>query len=630
MSEGSQIFEFGGFRVNTAEETLCRNGENLPINRRTFEVLRLLIERSGQIVTRQEFFDTVWADTFVEDNSLTVAVTSIRKLLGDDPKKPKFIENLPRKGYRFIGDVKIVDDTPAIIETQETPVPDPAEQTESNPIFKDRKVLIIVAAACLLFVLTALGFNYLGLGGPVDAGQIDSIAVLPFENLDTETQYLSDGLTDSVINSLAELPNLRVISRSSVFQYKGKATDLQAIGSALRVRALVTGRIVQRGDDLIINAEVVDLRENRQIWGRQFTGKLTSASGLPAEISREIAVALLTSLTADQRSRLARQRTDSPEAFQLYLKGRHNWNKRTDEGFEKAEGFYRQAIDIDPTFGVAYAGLANVYAIGQFKFIKTNGDRVTIVRGAVNRALEIDPGLSEAHAAKGLAESFFGWNWDVAEQDYKLAIELNPNNATAHHLYAELLAIKGRFEESFAEYDKAIQIDPLSMAIKSDLGITYFYAGQNDRAIEYLQKLKEEDPNYPRTSFNLFQAYQQAGMLEEAIQEYEQAAKYTGDDPEKAGKRMADLHEALRTGGSEAYWRKVSEPVSEGLVGYNPFNVAQVAAHLGERDKAFEYLEKTYQGGGGNMAYLIARPEFRTLRYDPRFTDLLRRVGLQH
>ncbi len=629
MSEPSHIFEFGEFRVNSAEETLCRNGENLPINRRTFDVLRLLVERAGQIVTRQEFFDTVWADTFVEDNSLTVAVTSIRKLLADDPKKPTFIENLPRKGYRFIGEVTVVDDTPAIVEIEETSAIVPAKN--NNTTFRDRKVLLIVAAACLLFLVTALGFNYLGLGGPADAGQIDSIAVLPFENLDTETQYLSDGLTDSVINTLAELPNLRVISRNSVFQYKGKATDLQAIRSALKVQALVTGRIVKRGDDFIVNAEVVDLRENRQIWGRQFTRKLTSAAyDLPAEISREIAVALLTQLTADQRNRLAKQKTGSAEAFQLYLKGRYYWNKRTTEGYEKAETFYKQAIDLDPTFGAAYAGLANVYAMGELKFIKTNEDRVTFVRGAVQRALEIDPGLGEAHAAKGLAESFLGWNWDVAEQEYKLAIELNPNDATARHWYAELLAIKGRFDESIAEYEKAVQLDPLSMAIKSDLGIAYFYAGQNDRAIEYLQRLKEEDPNYPRTSFNLFQAYQEAGMLEEAIQEYELAAKYTGDDPEKARKRMAELREALHTGGPDAYWRKVSEPVVEGSHGYNPFNVAQVAARLGQRDKAFEYLEKAYEGGGGNLAYLIARPEFRPLRDDPRFTDLLRRVGLPH
>lgn len=341
--ESPRIYRFGEFQINTIEETLHRNGEKLHLNQRTFHVLRLLIERAGQNITKQEFFDTVWADTFVGDNSLTVAMTGLRKILGDDPKQPKFIENLPRKGYRFISEVKVINDVLPVDQIEKTDQIYLAETAKSHTILQNRKISLIIGAGCLLFLMAVVGTNYRRFANAVAPSQktshIESVAVLPFENQNPDTEYLSDGLTESVINNLSGLPNLQVINRNSVFQYKGKFVDSATVGRELNVRTILTGRFIQYGDDLVVSAELTDTGNNKQIWGRRYNRQAADAFGLQEEISRDVSEILSKQLTGEETRRLAKHTTDSPVAFQLYLKGRYHWNKRTQEGFEKAADF---------------------------------------------------------------------------------------------------------------------------------------------------------------------------------------------------------------------------------------------------------------------------------------------------
>jgi len=623
------VYRFGNFQVDTAEEALTRNGEKLPINRRTFGVLQLLIERAGQIVSKQDFFDTVWADTFVEDNSLTVAMTTLRKLLGDDAKQPKFIENLPRKGYRFIGEVEIGDVPETVLQAKLKSGFTPTTQTSSEPMFRNRKILVGSFAAFLLLLIVALGFSFLDpprFSGNANANDIESIAVLPFENQNPEYEYLSDGLTESLINNLADLPNLRVISRNSVFQYK-KERDIQTIGRDLDVRAILSGRLVQQGDEMVVSAELMDVQTNRQIWGRQYNRKISDLFALQQEISQDISRKLRAKLTGDEQKRAMKRGTENPEAFHLYLNGRYQWNKRANENTGKAIEFFNQAIEKDPTYAMAYVGLANCYLWFNFTYPVTMAERVAMVKAAAEKAIEIDPQIGEVYATLAINSHFNEWDWATADRQYKRAIELSPNYATAHHWYAEFLATEGRFDESFAEYQRALELDPLSMAIRSDLGFNYYYARQPERAIEYLKSLDGFNPNYERTPTFLATIYELVGNYEGAITEYNIAYARQGNELERLAVKSERLRNALRNGGPEGYWRESLEDEMRQKTP-NIYHMAKSYGRLGDRDKGLEILEKLVADRSPLMVWLKVSPEFDGYRSDPRFDELIMRVGI--
>jgi tetratricopeptide (TPR) repeat protein len=391
----------------------------------------------------------------------------------------------------------------------------------------------------------------------------------------------------------------------------------------------LTGRFVQRGDDLMIKAELTDLRDNKQIWGKQYNRQTSDAFALQQEIARDISDALRSKLSGEEKIRLAKSETDSPEAFQLYLKGRYQWNKRTGESSNKAVDFFNQAIEKDPTYALPYVGLANCYLSVNYKYVITREERVAMVKAAANKALEIDPKLGgEVHAVLAINSHFNEWDWEGADREYKLAVELSPNYATAHHWYAEFLATQGRFDESFAEYQRALELDPLSLAIKTDLGLNYYYARQFDRAIEYLKKLKELDPNYMRTYVNLATVYKKKGMFEEAIAEDNRAYTLGGTDLQMLAARKTALGNAFKTAGAKGYWRKVIDLEFDLQSGKpHPVTLAKLYSELGERDKAFELLEKGYSERSPLLVWLKVSPEFDGIRSDSRFTDLMSRVG---
>ncbi len=625
-------YQFGEFQIYLAEEMLCRAGEKLNINRRMFQVLLLLVERAGEIVTKEQFFEKVWADSFVEDNNLTVAITSLRKILGDDAKRPEFIENLPRKGYRFIAEVAALERPQKIKKPAEGHGFTALAATSHPSIWSSRKVLIGVVGTCLLFLIFSIGFSYLR--SAHSTRQLNSIAVLPFENENAETEYLSDGLAESVIDSLNTLPDLRVVSRNSAFQYKNKPVDAMTIGRTLNVSGMLTGHFVQHGDELIISVEFTDIQSNKQIWTKQFNRNVNDLLGLQQDISRDIGQTLRPELTIEQQQRSTKRETDSVEAYQLYLRGTYFFNRRNESDFRKATAFFRQAIAIDPTYAQAFAGLANCYSMGSFDYIRTREDRTSLTLGATQKALEIDPTLGEAHATQGLTKQFFEWDWDGAEEEYKIAIANKPNYATAHHWYAELLAIEGRYDESLVEYERALELDPLSMAIRTDIGTTYHFAGQYDQAVLSLKRSIEIDPSYLRSHFYLAEVYRTMGMFDESIDELERArrindALYADDAAglEILNSRIGALRKALARSGQRGYWETMLKFRREDGSQYG-IKDAFFYARLGNADKAFECLEAAYTARDASLIYLKGRHELDGIRSDPRFNDVIHRLGL--
>lgn len=626
-------FRFGDYQIDAAEHALYRGAERLAINRRTFQVLRLLVERSGEIVTKQEFFDSVWGDTFVEDNSLTVAMTTLRKVLGEDAKNPRFIENLPRKGYRFIADVSVVHETLPLPATVANRI---VEKPASAIAFYDRRTFVGGLAVCLLFLLFVAGFRYFrssDSGATAStlfqgASRIDSIAVLPLQRLNPDLEYVADGLTEGIISNLAVLPSLRVINRNSAFQYKQPNMDstLEAVGRQLNVRAVLTGRVVQNGDSIQVSVELTDVRDKRQIWGQRYERNIDNLFDVQQEISMSIANGLRESLSEREKQRIAAHQTDSPDAYRLYLKGRYYLERRTADDYVKALDLFNQAIRQDPTFALAYVGQASCYAFGTMAYLDRPDTRNAMITASVNRALEIDKDLADGYGVLGLTKAYYQWDWAGAEQAYRRALDLDPNYASAHHWYAEFLAIHGRFEESFAEYEKARANDPLSMAINVDLGMAYYYAGQSDRAIEFLNKIKSVDPRFSRTYSNLSMIYRQKGMISESIAESETYFNILEDKP--ALKKLEAVKKAYQESGEKGYWSKSLE-VFFGDLNFSYQSTALVHLKLNDPQLALDWLEKDFASHDPISVYINVMPEFEPLHSHPRFIEIVRNIGLQ-
>lgn len=509
-------------------------------------------------------------------------------------------------------------------ESAATPQVSSAEYIVTN-IRQHKRAFII---ALLLFLTVGLGLAYFYFRK--ERAPLDSIAVMPFANQtgDPETEYISDGLTESIINSLTQLPDLRVIARSSVFRYKGKATDPIAFGKELGVRAVLTGRVIQRGDNLSVSVELVDVRDNKQLWGEQYERKVSDLLLVQREIAQEISSNLRTRISGEVERRVTKRYTENAEAYQLYLKGRFFWNKRTREDLKKSIDYFNQAIEHDPNYALAYAGLADAYVLFPGYAVSSPQDSYPKARAAARRALEIDDTLAEAHAALGLELFAFEWKAAEATREFRRAIELNPNYATAHHWYGnQVLLYTGRFDEAIAEMKRAQELDPLSLIVNADLGDTYFYARRYDQAIEQLLKTIEMDESFYYAHYELGMAYEMKGSYAEAIAQY-QKARALNNDP----RVLALLGHAYAASGRRDEALKVLNQLKEiAQQQYIPaYHFVILYAGLGEKDLAFEWLEKTYQDRTSRMTILQVDPYLDPLRPDPRFQEMVRRVGLQN
>jgi serine/threonine-protein kinase len=484
---------------------------------------------------------------------------------------------------------------------------------------KQHKRWIIPTAAALLIAATALFYFFFTQGS---RAAIDSIAVLPLVNAnnDANTDYLSDGITESLINSLSQIPGLRVIARSTVFRYKGKEHDAQKIGSELGVRAVLMGRVLQRGDTLTIQVDLVDTRDGSQLWGEQYTRKLSDILVMQQNISREVSEKLRIKLSGAQKEQLAKRYTESTEAYELYLRGRYQWNRRTPDGLMKGIEYFQQAISADPNYALAYAGLADSYNVLSTNAVRPPKEAFPKAKDAAEKALAIDDTLAEAHSALAFIKTVYDWDWPGAEREFKRALELNPNYSNAHYFYAfaHLLSM-GRMGEADAEIKRALALDPFSLIINTNLGRTYHLARQYDKAIEQYRKTLEMDPNFPRAHERLQEAFEQKGMYQEAIADLERVNPESG----------ARLRSAYEKSGVQGYWQMRIEFDKESKQTYvAPYFTAVKYAALGDREQAFEWLEKAYQERDTWLVHLKVDPMLDSLRSDPRYANLLARMNL--
>ena len=457
---------------------------------------------------------------------------------------------------------------------------------------------------------------------------IESLAVLPLvnANADPNAEYLSDGITESIINSLSRLPKLRVMARSSVFRYKGQEVDPQEVGHALQVRAVLTGRVVHLGARLIINMEMVDVADGTQLWGQQYNRTISDIFEVQEEISSEISEKLRLRLSGDQKKRITKRYTGSTEAYHLYMKGRYFWNKRTEDALKKSIEYFNQAIGKDKKFALAYAGIANSYNILSYYSYFPPNEIWPKAKAAAVKAIELDDTLAEAHAALAFVILHHDWDWPAAKRECEQAIKLNPNDSIAYHWYSHYWMAMGMITKSLAESERALRIDPLDIALNAHLGWHYLLARQYDNAIEELRNTIEMETNWINVHFWLGEAYLQKGRYEEALAELQKA-----DDLAEGNPRIkADLGRAYAMWGK----RNEAQKILNNLIDLSqrqyvsPYFIAEVYMGLGDNDQAFQWLDSAYEERSNWLVYLKTEPKFDGLRSDPRFIDLLQRLNL--
>lgn len=599
---------FGGFKLDLEYEVLELDGRVRPINGRMFQVLKLLIESQGRIVTKDDFFNRVWEGTSVEDNNLTVTITALRKALDDDAKQSRFIANVPRKGYRFVAAVIYRDE---IADTAEVRVG------------ADRSNLKVLIAVLGLFIVVVAGFGaYWSLRSSGNVSKIKSIAILTFERSGSDSDYLADGLSAGIAEGLSRTIGLKVLKPEV-----GRKADLSSESvEKLNVETVLTGGVVRDGELLTITLALIDAGTSKTLWSKE----LKRRPGELADVQREAISELHEFLGIPEIARGTRsgRPTNDPEAYDLYIRGRYLWNKRVNQDILRSAELFRAAIDRDPTFAKAYVALADAYTLGTHEGI-TREEQVKLARGAIQKALEIDDTIGEAYSARAINRVFQDWDFSGAESDYKRAVELNPNDATTHHWYAELLSMLGRFDESYSEYEKAIALDPLSPVIRSDLAYAYYCAHDFDRAIQELEKIISISPEFVRSYLVLDLVLREKGDFFGAIdvgEKYLEIKRRGGDLDGKTYKFLvryyAELRMETKRNGKEGYWR-----VSATLDTREPYIEAVSKAKLGENDKAFELLEQAYRNRSTSLVWLKVTPEIDNLRGDPRFANLLNRVG---
>jgi TolB-like protein/Tfp pilus assembly protein PilF len=585
------LYEFGPFRVDTHERVLRRDGRPVPLKPKVYETLLALIRNSGHIVEKEALMKEVWPNTFVEENNLTGNIFALRQAFGEH----QYIETVPRRGYRFTADVRRMQ----------------VEDVEVAGWLGDERVFIKEAVS-------------------VSGQAISSLAVMPFINAaaDQEMEYLSDGLTESIINSLSQLSGLRVMARSTVFRYKGSEFDPQEVGRKLNVRALLLGRVVQLRDRLSVRAELVDVADGSQLWGNQYSRDAADIFAIQEDISTKISTELRLKLTGAERERLKKLYTENTEAFYAYLKGRYHLNKRTVPGLRKAIEHFREAIELDPTYALAYSGLADTYTLlGSAGYDAPRPpEMMSKAKAAAVKALEIDETLAEAHTSLAFIKFRLDWDWAVAEKEFARAIELNPSTATSHHWYAIYLTAMDRQEEAIHQIKWAQELDPLSLIIASAAGRIYHQARQYDRAQEECLKALDMDANYGEAHLNLGMTYGQKGMHEEAIAEFQAAFKLSESRPVMLAVLGYHYSKAGKQEEARSVLKQLERMPSQLYV--SPLDMAIIYTGLGEKEQAIEWFEKAYQERSGLMVFLKVDPLYDSLRSEPRFNDLLRRMNL--
>jgi TolB-like protein/DNA-binding winged helix-turn-helix (wHTH) protein/Flp pilus assembly protein TadD len=636
----NSVVRFGTYEVSFQSGEVRKSGLRIRMQQQPMKLLEILLEHPGEVVTREELRSRVWPnESFGDfDQALNIAIGKLRSALGDSAENPRFIETLPKRGYRFIADVSIVD-ADACPRRQEPlagdlPTTDPGLKIRDvGPAVATKRRLwptgsVVGALALIIIVgLSILSVWRFRSRAPASPG-IRSIAVLPLENLsgDASQSYFADGMTDELITDLAQISALRVISRTSVMVYKGARKPLPQIARELNVDAVVEGTVLRSGDQVRITAQLIEAATDKHLWSQSYEGELRDTLALQNRVASAIADQIRISLTPQEQAALKNVKIVNPEAYESYLKGRYFWNKRTADGLKVALAYFKQAIEEDPKYAQAYSGLADTYALlGDWQYaVMTPKEAFPKAKAAAIKAQELDSTLGEAHNSLAFVLDGFDWDFDSAGKEFQRAIELSPGYATAHHWYAWHLSLLGRYGEAIAEMRKAQNLDPLSLIINADLAEILVLAHSYDESIQQSRKTIEMDPNFALAHNQLAQAYLQKHMYDEAVAELQQAVKLSGDSPTC----MANLARAYVASGkrSEAV-KLLGDLKKRSNPGYsNASEIAMIYASLGDTDQAMNWLEKGYDERF-NPGVLL-RPGFDPLRSDPRFQNLLRRIGL--
>jgi TolB-like protein/DNA-binding winged helix-turn-helix (wHTH) protein/Tfp pilus assembly protein PilF len=641
--ETKHFYEFGPFRIDSAERVLLQDGRLVHLTGKAFDVLLALVERSGHIVERDELIEKVWPDCFVEEGNLTVTISMLRKVLEASENEDPYIETVPRRGYRFTAEVRevqpidggkenLVRDPGLSAAEQELAATRDSRSTETKEkrlkisIGPGRRWALLVVAVLVIGAVAAL---LLIRQGGRTAVEIKSLAVLPLKNLsgDPEQDYFAEGMTEALINHLAKIGALRVISRTSAMHYKETAKQLPEIARELKVDAIVEGSVLRSGDRVRISAQLIHAPTEQSLWASSYEHDLRDVLDLQKEMAQTIAQEIQVRVTPAEQARLARAHPVNRKAYLDYLKGRHHWNKRTQESVNKAMEHFQSAIEEDPTYAPAYAGLSDCYALQGTVGIGAKSPRETrpLAVAAARKALQIDGELAEAHTALAVIHHY-EWEWAEAERGFQRALELNPGYPHAHYRYSAYLACRGRLEEAVVEARRAEELDPLSVTMKWNVGYILDYARRHDEAIQQLQNTLEFDPNYTFAHWSLGVSYVYKSMFADAIVSLEKAISLS-----KSPSFVAWLASAYAMSGNTVQARKLLRELMDIQKQryVSPAAIAQLYVALGEKDQAFEWLEKAYQERSNMMAYLGVTPTVDALRSDPRFQDLLRRIGLQ-
>lgn len=619
---------FARFELNLQTGELRQDGVAIRLQPQPTLILTLLASRPGSLVTREEIQQRIWGtETFIDfDTGLNSAIRQIRHALKDDTEAPRFIETVPRRGYRFLAPIEKIENNGTAPAVQPLLTPDRSDVPATKPRmwWRSRWILAGGGVALVALLVVAIWLAMFRAHGEA----IDSVAVLPFINAsnDLDTEYLSDGITETLIRQLSQIPRLRVMARSTVFRYKGSKIDPQKVGRDLNVRTVLTGRVLQRGETLTISMELMDVRDGSQLWGRQYNRKLTDTLAMQEDIAREVTDKLRLRLAGAEEKRLSAHATENAEAYQLYLKGRYYWNKRTPEAIQKAIESFQHAIEKDPGYALAYAGLADCYHVPVNPLLPK--EKMMLAKAAATRALQLDDTLVEAHTTLARVLFAYDWDWLAAEKEFKRALELNPRYAPAHQWYGGYLSSTGRFPEADAEKKRALELEPLSLAINFEMGLASYFSRNYDQAIDQFQKTLELDANFPPPHTFLAAAYEQKGMLKEATAASQKAVTVTQGPPRALA--MAGLAHIYATSGRKAEALKILaelQRLSEHT--YVPAtDMALIYVGLGDKGKAFAGLDKAYEEHAFTLSNLKVEPRFDPLRSDPRFADLLRRIGL--
>jgi len=569
IQQSRVTLRFDAFEVDLQAGELCKQAQKVRLQKQPFQILEMLLDHPGKVVTREELRKRVWpADTFVDfEQGLYNAIKKLREALGDTAETPRYIETLPRKGYRFVGSIE------------------------------------------------------------TSAPRIESLAVLPLENLsgDPEQEYFADGMTEALISSLAKIGPLRVVSRTTAMHYKGVHRPLPEIARELKVDAIVEGTVLRSGDQVRISAQLVHGLTDTHLWAETYDRDLHDVLALQSDVARALAREVQVKLTPQEQAHFAQIHPVDPEAYEAYLKGRYFWNRRNGEGFAKAVQYFQQAIAKDPAYAAAYAGLADCLSVLALWSLVPPNEGCGKAKALALQALEIDPGLAEAHASLAFATAHYDYDFLTAERAFERSLELSPRYAIAHHNFGWCLAMMGRYEEGCTELKRAIRLDPYSSVFRFGLGVVYNRARRHDQASEQFEKAIELDPNSPQGHWGLGLTYLYNRMYEPAIAEMRKGLELS----QEATVGVAFLGQAYAAAGCENEARKILEQLKEPSKHryVTPYLVGRVFAALGKKEDAFRWLETGYRGRDAWMVSLKTEPQFDGLRPDPRFDDLLRRMN---